>query len=100
MLAQDTGIQFDYVVPGFLAWGDIEDIVRLVEPSHLLILGTDTDKWSQDIEDICEYAKSAFVTGELEWQIYPGKHSFSEEMRERAYKFLDRYLSEHAQWSR
>ncbi|MFG6098046.1 acetylxylan esterase [Leptothoe sp. ISB3NOV94-8A] len=100
MLAQDIGIQFDYVLPGFLAWGDIEDIVRLVEPSHLLMLGADADKWSQDIEDICEYAKSAFVTGELERQIYPGKHSFSEEMRERAYKFLDRHLSERVRSAR
>lgn len=96
MLAQDIGIQFDYVVPGFLSWGDIEDVVRLVEPSHLLILGTDDDKWSQDIEEICEYAKSAFATGKLERQIYPGKHSFSKEMRERAYKFLDLHLSERA----
>ncbi|MEL6402552.1 MAG: acetylxylan esterase [Cyanobacteria bacterium J06626_4] len=92
MLTQDIGIQFDYVVPGLLAWGDIEDIVRLVEPAHLLILGTDADKWSQDIEDIYEYAKSAFMAGELEWQIYPGKHGFSEEMRKRAYQFLDRHL--------
>ena len=30
--------------------------------------------------------------GELEWQIYPGKHGFSEEMRKRAYQFLDRHL--------
>lgn len=100
MLAQDIGIQFDYVVPGFLAWGDVEDVVRLVEPCHLLILGTDDDKWSQDIEDIFEYAKSAFVTGKLEWQIYPGKHSFSKEMRERAYRFLDHHLSENARSAR
>ncbi|MBW4618063.1 MAG: acetylxylan esterase [Cyanosarcina radialis HA8281-LM2] len=100
MLAQDIGIQFDYVVPSFLAWGDIEDVARLVEPCHLLILGTDDDKWSQDIEDICEYAKSAFVTGKLEWQIYSGRHSFSQEMRERAYRFLDRHLNERARSAR
>ena len=94
MMAQDIGIQFDYVVPGFLGWGDIADVVRLVEPCHLLILGTDDDKWSQNIEDIFEYAKSAFLTGELERQIYPGKHSFSEQMRTRAYRFLERHLIE------
>ncbi|MHC5862882.1 alpha/beta hydrolase [Nostoc sp.] len=100
MMAQDIGIQFDYVVPGFLGWGDIADVVRLVEPCHLLILGTDDDKWSQNIEDIFEYAKSAFLTGELERQIYPGKHSFSEQMRTRAYRFLDRHLIERARSAR
>lgn len=92
MLAQDTGIQFDYVIPDFLQCGDIEDVVRLVEPCHLLILGTNDDKWSQNIEDIFEYAKSAFLTGTLERQIYPGKHFFSKEMRVRAYAFLDNCL--------
>lgn len=100
MMAQDIGIQFDYVVPGFLGWGDIADVVRLVEPCHLLILGTDDDKWSQNIQDIFEYAKSAFVTGELDRQIYPGKHSFSEQMRTRAYRFLDRHLIERARSAR
>lgn len=100
MMAQDIGIQFDYVVPGFLGWGDIADVVRLVEPCHLLILGTDDDKWSQNIEDIFESATSAFVTGELERQIYPGEHSFSEQMRTRAYRFLDRHLIERARSAR
>jgi dienelactone hydrolase len=93
ILAQNRGIQFDYVIPNFLAYGDIEDVVRLVEPCNLLILGTDQDRWSRNIEDVFEYAKSAFVKGKLEQQIYPGKHSFSEEMRFRAYRFLDNYLS-------
>ncbi len=93
MLAQNIGIQFDYVIPSFLACGDIEDIVRLVEPCNLLILGADDDKWSQNIEDIFEYAKSAFIKGKLDWQIYSGKHNFSKEMRARAYEFLDHYLN-------
>ncbi len=94
MLAQNTGIQFDYVLPNFLRWGDIEDVIRLVEPCHLLILGTDNDKWSQDIEYIFEYAKSAlFITGNLERKIYSGKHHFTEEMRTKAYVFLDYFLN-------
>jgi dienelactone hydrolase len=93
ILAQNRGMQFDYVIPHFLTHGDIEDVVRLVEPCNLLILGTDEDRWSRNIEDIFEYAKSAFVKGKLEQQIYPGNHSFSEEMRLRAYRFLDNYLS-------
>lgn len=93
MLAQKIGIQFDYVVPNFLAWGDIEDVVRLVEPCNLLILGTDNDKFSRNIKEIFEYAKSSFVKGKLERQIYSGKHMFSEEMRTRAYEFLDHHLN-------
>lgn len=93
ILTQNSGIQFDYVIPSFLAFGDIEDVVRLVEPCNLLILGTDDDRWSLNIEDIFEYAKSAFVKGKLERQIYFGKHSFSDEMRVRAYEFLDTHLS-------
>ena len=93
MIAQNTGIQFDYVVPNFLTYGDIEDVVRLVEPCNLLILGADDDKFSRNIEDIFEYAESTFVNGELERQIYSGKHMFSEEMRLRAYEFLERYLN-------
>jgi len=93
MLSTNIRMQFDYVIPNFLAGGDIEDVVRLVEPCNLLILGTDDDKYSRNIEAIFEYAKSAFVNGKLEWQIYPGKHVFSEEMRLRAYKFLDRHLN-------
>ena len=88
MLTQKIGIQFDFVVPNFLAYGDIEDVVRLVEPCNLLILGTDDDRWSKNIEEICEYAKSAFVHGKLEHKIYSGKHMFSPEMRSKAYDFL------------
>jgi dienelactone hydrolase len=94
MLAQNTGIQFDYVIPDFLKWGDIEDVVRLVEPCNLLILGTDDDRWSRNIEEIFEYAKSAFIQGKFERQVYAGKHCFYEEMRQRAYSFLDEHLNQ------
>ncbi|BAU13600.1 hypothetical protein LEP3755_41400 [Leptolyngbya sp. NIES-3755] len=93
MLAQSIKIQFDYVIPNFLAHGDIEDVVRLVEPCNLLILGGDNDRFSQNIENIFEYAKSAFVNGTLERQIYSCRHEFSEKMRLRAYQFLERHLN-------
>jgi dienelactone hydrolase len=92
LLAQKTGIQLDYVIPQFLTYGDLEDVVRLVEPCNLLILGTDEDRFSRNIEDIFEYAQSAFINGKLERQIYPGKHGFSKEMRIRAYQFLAHHL--------
>jgi dienelactone hydrolase len=87
------GIQFDFVLPGVLRYGDIEDVVRLVEPSSLLILGGEEDnRWSVGIEEMVQYARSAFVEGVLEFGIYPGGHHFSKDMRERAYAFLRDHL--------
>jgi hypothetical protein len=92
MLKHDTGIQFDFVVPGFLEHGDLEDVVRLIEPASLLILGTDDDKWSLGIEAMVEYARSAFNKGTLAHHIFPGKHQFTKPMREQAYQFLKEQL--------
>ena len=93
MLKQNIGIQLDFVVANFLSYGDLEDVLCLADSCNLLILGTDDDKWSQDIEEIYQYAKSAFVYSKLERQIYSGKHKFSQEMRLRAYKFLEHHLN-------
>ena len=89
MIAQDLGIQFEFVVPGMLEQGDLADIVRLIEPASLLILGTDQDNWSLGIEEMARHAQSAFVQGTLEYRVYPGLHQFSQPMREHAYRFLD-----------
>ncbi len=87
------GIQFDFVLPGFMRHGDIEDVVRLVEPASLLILGGEEDTGgSVDIEEMVQYARSAFVKGVLEFGIYPGGHHFSKAMRARAYAFLRDHL--------
>lgn len=89
------GIQFDYVVPGILQHGDLEDVVRLVEPASLLILGGDRDdNWSQGIEEIATYAESAFRRGTLESALYPAGHTFTPTMRWHAYNFLDRHLND------
>jgi dienelactone hydrolase len=90
------GIQFDFVVPGILRYGDIEDVVRLVAPSSLLILGGEEDRWGVGIEGMVQYARSAFVSGTLEYGVYPSGHEFSKEMRERAYAFLRDQLTKKA----
>ncbi len=87
------GIQFDFVVPGILRYGDIEDAVRLAEPSSLLILGGEMDRWSVGIKEMVQYARSAFVRGTLEYGVYPSGHEFSKDMRERAYAFLRDHLT-------
>lgn len=90
-----AAVQFDFVVPGFLEYGDIEDVVRLVNPADLLILGGDQDKWSVGIEPMVAYARSAFDGGVLDFQVYAGGHQFTEEMRHRAYRFLRERLQRH-----
>ena len=92
MLKHDTGIQFDFVVPGFLDHGDLEDVVRLVEPASLLIQGTVDDKGSLGIEEMVEYARPAFRQGTLAYRVFPGQHEFSQPMRQYAYEFLDEQL--------
>ena len=86
-------IQFDFVVPGILRHGDLKNIVRLVDPASLLILGGSEDqRWSSGIDEIVQYTQSSFTTGTLESELYPCGHCFTKEMRERAYEFLQRYL--------
>ncbi len=86
------GIQFDFVIPNILRHGEIEDIVRLIDPANLLLLGGDQDEWSIGLTQLVEYARPAFARGLLDFEIYPGGHQFTPEMRERAYAFLAEQL--------
>ncbi len=91
-LGREAGIQMEFCIPNIMNCGDIEDIVRMVEPTPLYISATDDDKWSRGAQEIYDYAKSAFIKSELKLKIWPGKHVFTKEMREEAYSFLDKYL--------
>ncbi|MBE3089399.1 MAG: dienelactone hydrolase family protein [Actinobacteria bacterium] len=93
-LSREAGIQMEFCVPNIMQSGDIEDVVKMVEPTSIYISATDDDKWSKGAQKIYDYAKSAFVDGELKLKIWPGKHIFTKEMREEAYSFLDKYLKE------
>jgi dienelactone hydrolase len=92
MIKHDLGIQYDFVVPGLLNYGDLADVVRMIEPASLLLLGTDQDKWSLGLKDLYEETKSSFVEGTFDSQLYPGGHQFSEPMRQQAYQFMDEQL--------
>lgn len=89
---KDTGVQMELCVPNIVNECDLEDIVRLVEPCSLLISATTNDKWSRGAKEIYNYAKDSFSKGILELKIYEGNHSFTEEMRMKAYEFFDKYL--------
>ena len=87
------GIQFDFVVPGILEHGDIEDIVCLIEPASLFITGGEEDKWSVGIDSLVSRAAPSFTRGAIEKYVHPGGHTFAGEVRRRAYEFLDKYLN-------
>ena len=92
MLDYETGVQLDFVVPGLLAHGDLGDVVRLVNPASLLILGATEDKWSLAVETLVAYAAPAFTEGALAGAVLPGPHQFGPALRSEAYAFLDTHL--------
>lgn len=82
----------EFCVPGIMELGDIGDVVRLIEPSSLLILAATDDKWSMGAEELHRYARSSFSEGHLEIRLYNGGHTFTKAMRDDAYEFLDSLL--------
>jgi|SRR5688572_1566775 len=88
-----TGIQMEFVAPGVLKKGDIEDVVRLIEPNKLLLSATTRDKYSKGARKIYNYARPAFKKGTLKLQLYPGNHVFTPTMRTHAYRFLEQHLA-------
>ncbi|MEL6988819.1 MAG: dienelactone hydrolase family protein, partial [Bacteroidota bacterium] len=87
-LTRDAGIQLEFLIQGIMKSLDIEDLVKLIEPNHLLISGTTQDKWCRGMEEVYTTAKPAFKKGSLELAMYEGVHIFNREMREYAYDFL------------
>lgn len=92
-LTRDRGFQMAFCVPGIMKYGELDDVIRLIDPASLLISACKQDKWSLDAEALFNSCKSMFKVGELKLQIYEGGHVFTSEMRENAYEFLDIHLS-------
>lgn len=84
----DTGIQAEFVVPGFAAGYDLEDVLALFgESSSLLISAGTRDTWSRGAQGVFDGARGAL--GErVELALYDTAHAFTPEMRARAYDFL------------
>lgn len=92
-----VGIQLEFCVPNFLCHGDVEDVVRLINPCSLLISATEDDKYSTGAMDLFKKAKDSFKDGELLIKIYKGDHVFTRQMRDVAYLFLEKHLMQNAQ---
>jgi dienelactone hydrolase len=92
MVRHRTGIQLDYVVPGINKIGDLPDLLPLIEPRAILVIGGSDDKWSIGLDAMCRAAQSRFKNGELAWRVFEGGHAFPREMRTLSYEFLSKHL--------
>jgi dienelactone hydrolase len=91
-LTRDAGIQAEFCVPGILDVGDVEDVLRMAAPRAVLIQAATEDKWSRGAQALYDAARPAFPDGKLELRLWAGGHVFTKEMREVAYRFLERHL--------
>ena len=88
----DTRIPFELCIPNILQYGDVGDIVKLIEPSSLYLSVAADDKWSHDAKEIYNYSRGFFKRGQLQLKVWSGQHAFTKNMRRAAYLFLDQYL--------
>ena len=85
-------------VPGWLEHGDVGDLLAEVAPRSFLALNGATDRifpidGLYASFDVARPAYAAAGCGErLDLGVYPGGHGFTDEMRSRAYAWLDRWL--------
>lgn len=94
---------FGAYVPGWLEHGDVGDVLAEVAPRAILALNGESDRifpvdgvqeaFATARERCQVQGAGADAADRLELGIYPGGHQFSGEMRERAYRWLDRRLA-------
>lgn len=89
---RDAGIQAEFVVPGFAADHDLEDLIASMQGRPLLISATLRDRWSRGAQDLYDQARSRNLSA-VELALYDATHVFTHEMRQRAYAFLSEHLS-------
>lgn len=83
---------------GFLNYGDISDLVSNIAPRPFLMTnGTEDDIFPLDgVKEIAETARKAYaekgMSDHFESITFEGGHSFPDEMKQKAYQWLDRFL--------
>jgi dienelactone hydrolase len=86
-------------VPGWLEHGDVGELLAEVAPRAFLALNGAADRIFpiDGLEDSYAVARPAYEAAgcpeRLDLGIYPGGHGFTDEMRARAYAWLDRWLA-------
>lgn len=98
VLAAEVCHNYGFYVPGILKWGDIPEVVSMIAPRPLLILAGQKDR-GFPVSGAREVATRAGLlyrrlgaADALELFVAPGGHEFTDEMRRRAYHWLDRWL--------
>ena len=98
VIAAEQVHSLGFYIPGILKWGDITEIVSMIAPRPFLILAGERDD-GFPIGGAKEVAGRAGMlyrrlerADALELYISPGGHEFTDEMRQRAYHWFDRWL--------
>jgi len=98
VLAAERYHNYGFYVPGILKWGDITEIVSMIAPRPFLILAGENDR-GFPVSGAREVAERAGMLYRrlghpeaLELYVSPGGHEFTDEMRQRAYHWFDRWL--------
>ncbi len=87
--ARDAGFQAEFVVPGFAAAHDVEDVLAVADQCQFLLIAADDDRWSRGARDI-EKRLAARSAGHVQVHLAEGGHQFGAEQRRIAYEFLTR----------
>lgn len=87
--ARDAGFQAEFVVPGFAAEYDVEDVLEAAEQCQVLLIAAEDDKWSRGARDI-EASLAARSAEHVTVHLVPGGHEFRPEERHLAYEYLAR----------
>ncbi len=88
---RDTGFQAEFVVPGFAADHDIDEVITLADQCKYLIMATDDDRWSRGANWIQERLDAQQVA-HARIEIRLVGHEFPQAARDRAYTFLTNQL--------
>jgi len=89
--SRDAGFQADFVVPGFAARFDVEDVLALAAQCEFLLIAGQDDVWSRGVDDIDRRLRHrGFVHVSI--HAVPGGHEFRRPERELAYTFLANHL--------
>jgi dienelactone hydrolase len=85
--ARDAGFQAEFVVPGFAAHYDVEDVLALASQCEFLLIAAEDDKWSRGAREIGSRL-NAKDADNVHVHVVPGRHDFPLPQRRLAYDFL------------
>jgi hypothetical protein len=86
-LSRETGVQAEFVLPGFAKSHDIEDVIASFRRSSLSISAGRRDPWSRGTQEVYERSHVA-LGSRVELALCDVAHVFTPPMQTRAYRFL------------